>query len=93
MQTNDLFLFVYKKYYLITTNQEKIQGPVFQDFLRLEIPTCEGKALKAIFEGFLQNVEILLNEAIKKNTAAGRLKIFHLELKYQCWKHSSHAKR
>ena len=78
----------------MTTNHFfEIQGPVFQDFLRLEIPTCEGKAIKAIFEGFLQNVEILLNEAIKKNTAAGRLKIFHLELKYQCWKHSSHAKR
>ena len=78
----------------MTTNHFfKIQGPVFQDFLRLEIPTCEGKAIKAIFEGFLQNVEILLNEAIKKITAAGRLKIFHLELKYQCWKHSSHAKR
>ena len=65
---------------------------VFQDFLRLEIPTCEGKAIKAFFEGFLQNVEILLNEAIKKITA-GRRKISHLELKYQCWKHSSHAKR
>ena len=51
----------------MTTNHFfKIQGPVFQDFLRLEIPTCEGKAIKAIFEGFLQNVEILLNEAIKK---------------------------
>ena len=77
----------------MTTNHFfEIQGPVFQDFLRLEIPTCEGKAIKAIFEGFLQNVEILLNEAIKKITA-GRRKISHLELKYQCWKHSSHAKR